>query len=146
MVIDQAVAGARAPILEGLFTWPSDKPSLIGGRCTSCGAHFFPKFLVTHTGDCRNRVVEEVLLSRYGELDTFTVQRFPPPPPFVAANPFVPYAIGWVALPEGIAVAGILTGCAIEDIKMHMDLELVVEPAWIGADGTAALTWKWRPV
>ena len=28
---------ARVPIAEGVFTWPSDEPQLIGGRCGACG-------------------------------------------------------------------------------------------------------------
>lgn len=139
-------SGAPASMIEGLVTWPSEEPRLIAGRCKSCGAYFFPKFVVTHKADCRERVVEEVLLSRRGKLDTYTVQRFAPPAPFVVNGPFVPYAIGWVALPEGIAVAGMLTGCNLEEIRLNMEVELVVEPAWVEQDGTPALTWKWRPV
>ncbi len=134
------------PAEEGLFTWPSGKPQLIGGHCKSCGTYFFPKYYVIHKPGCKERQVEEILLSRKGELDTYTVQHYPPPPPFVSPDPFVPYAIGWVALPEGIAVAGIITGCKLEDIKAHMDVELVAEKAWNDNDGNEVLIWKWRPV
>ena len=143
---DRSAEVKRIPIMDGLFTWPSDQPRLIAGRCRSCGTYFFPKFLVTHHPDCQQREVDEVLLSTKGTLDTFTIQRFPPPPPFISPDPFVPYAIGWVALPEGIAIAGILTGCDLDAIKLHMELELVIEKAWIDKDGNEALTWKWRPV
>ena len=27
---------------DDVFTWPSDEPQLIGGRCTECGAVTFP--------------------------------------------------------------------------------------------------------
>ena len=27
---------------EGVFTWPSDEPQLIGGRCVGCAAVAFP--------------------------------------------------------------------------------------------------------
>ena len=134
------------PIQEGLFTWPTDEPHLIGGRCKSCGTYFFPKFSIKHKLDCKERQTEEVLLSRRGKLDSYTVQHYPPPPPFISPDPFVPYAIGWVALPEGIAIAGILTGARLEDLKMHMDVELVVEKVWQDEEGNEALTWKWRPV
>jgi len=136
----------QIPIMEGFFTWPSDKPQLIGGRCKSCGTYFFPKSSVIHKPDCKDRQVEEVLLSRKGRLDSFTVQRFAPPPPFKSPTPFIPYAIGWVALPEGVAIAGILTGRKIEDFEMNMDVELVVEKAWVEEDGNEAMTWKWRAV
>ena len=134
------------PIQEGLFTWPSNQPQLIGGRCESCNTYFFPKFSIIHKPGCKERQVKDVLLSRRGKLDTYTIQYYPPPPPFKVPDPYVPYAIGWVALPEGVAVAGIITGCKLEDVKMHMDLELVVEPAWEDEEGAQALTWKWRAV
>ena len=94
------------PAEEGLFTQSSDKPQLIGGRCKSCGTYFFPKYYVMHKPGCKERQVEEVLLSRRGKLDSYTIQYYSPPPPFISPDPFVPYAIGWVALPEGIAVPG----------------------------------------
>jgi len=134
------------PAEAGLFTWPSDKPQLIGGRCKSCGTYFFPKYYVVHKPGCKERQMEEVLLSRRGKLDTYTVQYYPPPQPFISPDPFAPYAIGWVALPEGIAAAGIITGCKLEDIKPQMDLELVVEKAWEDNEGNEVLTWKWQPV
>ena len=34
--------GTQIPIQEGLFTWPSDDPRLIGSECTECGAVLFP--------------------------------------------------------------------------------------------------------
>ena len=33
---------ARVPVAEGVFTWPSDEPALIGSRCVTCGNHMFP--------------------------------------------------------------------------------------------------------
>ncbi len=134
------------PAEEGLFTWPADEPRLIGGRCKSCGTYFFPKYYVIHKPGCKERQVEEVFFSRRGKLDSYTIQYYPPPLPFVSPDPFVPYAIGRVVLPEGIAILGILTGCKLEDLKMHIDVELLVEKAWEDKEGNEALTWKWRPV
>jgi len=136
----------QIPLIEGLFTWPSDEPHLIGGRCKSCSTYFFPKWLVKHKPNCRERHIEEVLLSRRGKLNSYTIQHYPPPPPFKSPDPFIPYAIGWVSLPEGIAIAGIITGAKLEDLKTHMDVELVVEKAWVDEHGNDALTWKWQPV
>ncbi len=70
------------PAEEGLFTWPADEPCLIGGRCKSCGTYFFPKYYVIHKPGCKERQVEGVLLSRRGKLDSYTIQCYPPPPPF----------------------------------------------------------------
>ena len=134
------------PIEEGLFTWPAAEPQLIGGRCKSCATYFFPRFYAIHKPGCKERQVEDVLFSRRGKLDSYTIQYYPPPPPFINPEPFVPYAIGMVSLPEGIAILGMITGCKLEDIKLHMDVELIVEKAWDDNEGNEALTWKWRPV
>jgi uncharacterized OB-fold protein len=90
--------------VEGLFTWPADKPHLIGGRCESCGSYCFPRSSNVHKPDCNKRQVKEVLLSRRGKLDSYTIQYYPAPAPFVAPDPFVPYGVGLVVLSEGIKV------------------------------------------
>ena len=132
---------------EGLFTWPSDSPQLIGGRCKSCGTYYFPKTYVLHKPGCKDLMAtEEVLYSRRGKLDSYTIQYYPSPPPSPTADPYVPVPIGWVSLPEGIAIPGILTGCEPGDIKMHMDVELVVEKACVDEGGNDVLTWKWKKV
>jgi len=136
----------QIPAVEGLFTLEQEGPSLIGGRCNSCGSYFFPKFYHVHKPDCKDREVWEVLLSRRGRLVSYTVQHYSPPPPFVCPDPFVPYGIGMVALPEGINIFGIVTGIAVEDIKTGMDVELVVEKLYEDKDGNEVVGWKFRPV
>ncbi len=135
----------QCPAEEGLFTWPSDEPQLIGGRCKSCNTYFFPKYYVRHHPDCQDHsAVEDVLLSRQGKLDSYTIQHFPAPPPFTNPEPFVPAPIGWVSLPEGISIPGRLTGCELGEIEMHMDVELVVEEEGKDQEGNGLLIWKWR--
>jgi uncharacterized protein len=56
-------------VTEGLFTWPSEEPSLIASRRD--GELSFP----ARPGD------ETVLLSRRGTLWGFTTQQFRPPSP-----------------------------------------------------------------
>ena len=135
----------RIPAVEGLFTWPSDEPHLIGGKCKSCGSHFFPKFYVVHQPSCKQREVEEVMLSRGGKLKSYTIQFYPPPPPFVAPEPFVPYGIGLVTLPEGINVLGMLTGVNVENLRTGIDVELVVEKLYED-EQHEYLTWKFSPI
>ena len=135
------------PAEEGLFTWPSKSPQLIGGRCKSCDTYYFPNSSVRHRADCRDRsATEDVLLGRKGKVDSYTVQYYPSPPPSPNLEPFAPNAIGWVSLPEGIAIPGILTGCGLEEIKMHMDVELVVEKGSQDKEGNDVLIWKWRKI
>jgi uncharacterized OB-fold protein len=135
------------PAEEGLFTWPSDQPQLIGGKCKACNTYYFPKAYVRHKPDCADRnATEEVLFSRRGKLNSYTIQYYPAPPPFPNPDTSVPCPIGWVELPEGIAIPGRLTGCSVDDIEMNMDVELVVEPAAQDKEGNDVLTWKWRKI
>ena len=36
------MAKKQVPIIDGLFTWPADKPQLLASKCKKCGAYFFP--------------------------------------------------------------------------------------------------------
>jgi uncharacterized protein len=137
--------GKEIPAAKGLFTWPSDQPHLIGGKCNECGATFFPKHLAFHKPNCQGESVE-VLLSRTGKLESFTIHHFAAPPPFIKPDPFVPYAVGLVSLSEGISVAGMLTGMKLENIRIGMDVELIVEKMADDAEGNSYLTWKFRPL
>ncbi|MEQ8200702.1 MAG: OB-fold domain-containing protein [Syntrophomonadaceae bacterium] len=139
-------AKKKVAAVDGLFTMDPTEPQLIGGKCDSCGSYFFPKFYQSHKPTCPNREVREVLLSRRGKLDSYTIQYFPPPPPFVSPKPFVPYGLGLVALPEGINIIGIMTGIELEDLKRGMDVEMVVDKLYEDEDGTEFMGWKFRPV
>ena len=144
-MIEENAKNEQIPGASGLFTWPDDNPSLIGGRCKSCKTYFFPKFAAFHRPGCLSGEVEEVYLNRKGRLVSYTILHFAPPPPFVSPDPFVPYAVGLVALPEGIQIPGILTGVNFDDLKINMEVEFVVEKAY-EKEGKDILTWKFRPV
>ena len=135
----------KIPVIEGLFTLDPEEPKLIGSRCTSCGTYYFPKTISCSNPDCNEKKVEEALLSRRGKLWSFTIQHYLPPPPFKAQEPFVPFGIGVVELPEGIRVAGTLTESDPEKLKIGMELELLLEKAY-EEDEKEVVTWKFRPV
>lgn len=86
----------QVPVAEGVFTWPSDDPQLIGSRCADCGMVTFP------TQDscprCASTSMEEALLARRGTLWAWTTQSFPPPPPYSgpSGKDFVPFGVGYV--------------------------------------------------
>src|SRR4051812_2048173 len=89
----------RRPGAEGVFT---DEPRLLGGRCGACGPGLFPRA----PGRSRrgsDRTAEH-RLARRGTLWTFTVQAFPPKPPYAGAEPFEPYGVGYVELGGEIRV------------------------------------------
>lgn len=135
------------PVLEGWFTLDEQAPRLLGTRCPSCGTyHFPPQQIFCRNPACSNDELEDVELSRSGRLWSFTNACYPPPAPYVAADPFEPYAIAAVELAdEQLVVLGqVVDGIGVEDLQIGMDMELTLGtvPA---ADGETKQTWKWRP-
>jgi len=61
-------------------------------------------------------------------------------------EPFEPYGIGLIELPEGIRVMGMLTGCELDDIKIGMDVELVIEKLYQNEQGDDVVTFKFKPI
>ena len=57
---------AQVPVTEGVFTWPSETPQLIGARCVACDNHMFPG--QSGCPRCTGDKTEEVLLGRRGTL------------------------------------------------------------------------------
>ena len=138
------MAGKQVPVVEEVFTWSEEGANLIGTRCASCNTYYYPKSLSCKNPLCNEKKVEEVLLSRRGKLYTYTIQYYPPPPPF-RMEPFAPFAIGLVELPEGIRVIGQLTGCDFNDIKIGMEVETVVEKLYQDEGGNEVITYKFKP-
>lgn len=136
----------RTPAIEGWFT-DGEEPRLLGTRCRSCSTYFFPRL----EGFCRNpgcqgTEFEEVGLSRRGRLWSFTNNCYPPPAPYVASDPFEPYAIAAVELEEEkvVVMGQVVSGVAVEDLKAGMEMELVVDTLFED-DENAYTVWKWRP-
>jgi len=136
----------QMPALEGLFTWPSDRPSLIGSRCKSCGTYCFPKNSMCPNPDCKNKEMEQMLLSRKGKLWSYTVHYYQPPPPFRASDPFMPFGVGVIELPEGLKVLSMLTTSDPNLLKIGMEMELLIDKMFEDKEGNEFLTWKFRPL
>jgi uncharacterized OB-fold protein len=122
-------------------------PCLLGTRCLSCGTVCFPR----ETAFCRNPACEgsefdSVELSRRGTLWSFTDNRYPPPAPYVAPDPFEPYAIAAVELAaERMVVLGqVVRGVATDRLRAGMDMELVLDTLY-SDDANDYVVWKWRP-
>lgn len=136
-----------APAIEGWFTMDTQQPHLIGTRCCDCGTYFFPR----QSSYCKNPACdstefEEVELSRTGKVWSYTNACYKPPEPFVAAEPFEPYAIAAVELErEQMMVLGqVIEGVGVEDLKVGMPMELVLETLHEDEDDIK-VTWKWKP-
>lgn len=135
----------QIPAVEGLLTWPSEDPRIIASKCKSCGSIRFPKGFICHNPHCKEKEVEEVHLSKHGTLYSYAIQHYPPPPPYHPPDPFVPYGIGWVELPEGIRIAGMMTQCDVKDLRIGLNVEMVIEKIYDDEQGNEVITWKWKP-
>ena len=92
----------QLPAIDGWFaTDDAGLPHLIAGKCTQCGTYVFPP----RANNCPNPActgddLEQVPLSRRGKVWSYTENRYPPPAPYPAADPFVPFAIAAVELDD----------------------------------------------
>lgn len=135
------------PVADGIFTWPSDAPQLIGSRCNVCGIVTFPS--QESCPRCTSTEMAEHLLSRRGRLWAWTTQEFPPPsPPYAGENgdAFTPYGVGYVELPGEVKVETRLTEADPEALGVGMEMELVVVPFRTNDDGSEVVTFAFRPV
>src|SRR3954454_10241646 len=131
------------PAIEGWFTTGPD-PALLGSRCTTCGTVFFPK----KAGFCANPACAgeefaETALSRRGTIWSYTDAQYQPPPPYVpTTDPFEPFALAAVELPEGLVVLGqVAEGYGVADLRVGGEVELVVETLHDDLS-----IWRWKPV
>ena len=140
-------AKPHVPAIDGWHTMAA-KPHLIGTQCESCGTYFFPK--QSHfckNPQCESTDFREVELSRTGRIWSYTNACYKPPEPFVAQDPFEPYAIAAVQLEqEQMVILGqVIEGLTVADLKVGMPMELVLEPLHETEDDIK-VTWKWQPL
>lgn len=142
-------AAGLAPVVDGLFAMGEDGLALLGSRCTACGTYYFPKLATfCRNPDCDSDSFEQVPLSRTGKLWSFTDSCYTPPAPFVAADPFIPYAIAAVELDrEKMIVLGqVVDGVGVKDLRAGMTMELVIGTLLDTGEAGIKSTWQWRPV
>ncbi len=138
---------AAVPAIDGWFT-TGPEPALLASRCTTCATYFFPRV----EGFCKNPACsgedfETVELSRRGSVWSYTDAQYQPPPPYIpVSDPFVPFAIAAVELPEGLVVLGqVAEGYGVADLHVGAEVELVVETLHTDATGDRTI-WRWKPV
>ena len=131
------------PIDEGLFTWPSESPRLVGGACTDCGTTTFPR--QASCPNCTGSQIEERLLPSTGTLWTFTVQSFRPKPPYAGPEEFEPYGVGYVVLSDQVLVESRLTEHRPDQLAIGARMELVIMPFRREENGDEVVTFAFRP-
>ena len=126
---------------------PPEEPRVIGSRCQSCGHYFFPKVTSCRNPYCkRTEPVEDAPLSKQGTLFSYTINHYPPPPPYHAPDPFVPFGVACVEMPEGIKVTGqVPKGVDLDALKIGMEMETVREILYEDEQGNEVLSWMFKP-
>ncbi|MDS0388680.1 Zn-ribbon domain-containing OB-fold protein [Mycobacterium tuberculosis] len=136
------------PAIDGWFT--TDKagnPHLLGGKCPQCGTYVFPPRADNCPNPaCGSDTLESVGLSTRGKLWSYTENRYAPPPPYPAPDPFEPFAVAAVELAdEGLIVLGkVVDGTLAADLKVGMEMELTTMPLFADDDGVQRIVYAWR--
>jgi len=133
-------AKKKVPIKEGLFEFLEDGAHLIGSRCRECGEVTFPAN--AFCPQCCAETTTNVPLSRRGILYSFTVQRFRPPPPYRGPEPFAPYGVGMIELPEGLRITAVLEEDDPASLRVGLEMELVITGFFEDDEGNEVLGYK----
>jgi len=133
-------------IVEGLFAQTAAGPRLLGSKCATCGTPYFPKTPVCRNPQCTASKIEDAELGPRGKLWSVAVQHYAPPAPVKYDEPFTPYAIGLVDLPEGLRLLSRLSTTSLESLRIDSEVELVLEKLCTDKDGNDVITWKFRPL
>ncbi len=134
---------AQVPIAPDLFEWLDELPHLIGSKCLECGEVRFPAN--SFCPQCCKETTEKIPLSRSGRLYSFTIQRFKPPPPYRGLEPFEPYGVGMVELPEGLRITSVLEESDPARLSVGMELELIITKFLEDEEGREVLAYKFKP-
>ncbi|MBV8967111.1 MAG: OB-fold domain-containing protein [Mycobacteriaceae bacterium] len=138
---------AAKPAIDGWFALDDSGPHLIGSRCPACGTFVFPpRSLDCPNPACESSTLEAVPLSRRGTLWSYAENRYAPPPPYPAPEPFEPFAIAAVQLgDEGLIVLGkVEKGTLAEHLEIGMEMELTIESLYRDDDGADRTVYAWR--
>ena len=139
---DMIKANKRIPVKEGLFTMPSrpdEKPRLIASECPSCGEVLFPKHKICP--NCQEEHLREIILSPRGKIYSFSVVMQRPGKYYEGP---VPYAFGWVEFPEMVRAQGLFVCDDFDDLRIGMDVEVVIERLTDDEDGNEVVAHKFK--
>lgn len=123
MTASASAASKRVPIREGLLAGSLselDQVRIAGSKCTSCGETSLGTMSVC--ANCGRDTVRAVALSDRGVLWSYTVVRHKPPGDYRGPDPFVPFGLGLVELPDGLRVMSPIE-CNIDELKIGLALQ-----------------------
>jgi len=114
---------------------PDGSCRLLGGRCSACGSHHFPR--LTTCPYCSSAEIVEVELSGEGTLWAWTAVTAPPP----GYRGEVPFGFGVVELPEQLRVITRLTEADPSRLQAGQVVRSSVVPLHVDDDGETVKTW-----
>ena len=130
---------------SALFTLsgPEDgQPHLLGSHCSACGAFFFPQQTLC-TQCFAEGSLKEHPLKNQGTLYSFTIVERET----LAPKGFkVPYAYGYVDLPEGVRVLSKIVDWKPETLKLSAPVEFLLEEIRENPSGEKVFGFRFRIV
>jgi uncharacterized OB-fold protein len=145
--VDQEREMASRPVAEGLFTWPSEQPRLLGGRCRGCDLITFPQ--QSFCPRCGGAEIGQHEIGATARLWTWTTQEFlPKSPPYIgreSAKDFIPFAIGYLEIPGELRLEARLTDVEFSELAIGLEMTVTTVPFAVDEDGTEVITFAFRP-
>jgi len=118
-------ATRRIAVREGLLTEPLtdlQQVRLAGSRCLSCGEVSLGQRRACP--NCGGDAIRDIVLSDRGVLWTFTIVHHRPPGNYKGPEPFTPFALGLIELPEGVRVLSPIRG-ELEALRIGMEMRFM---------------------
>ena len=146
MSVQVSDARKQVEVKPGLFTsplTPIEDVRMLGSKCKACEEVLLGKRSACE--HCGGTDMEVIPLSRRGKVWTYTVIRHKPPAGYKGPDPFVPFGLGLIELPDGIRVISPIVG-DVEKIHIGMELELEVYPLYTDENNNEVLSFRFRPV
>lgn len=130
-------------IAEGIIAQSETGPVLIGGCDRETGTIVFPMPQGPEAGR-----YEPIKLKTHGRLWSYTVQRFPPKPPYIGPctpEAFAPFAVGYVELEGEVIVESRIATDAFDTLHIGQLMELTLIPFAEDETGTPIHTFAFKP-
>lgn len=104
---------------------------------------FPPRAVTCPNPGCRGGALDTVELSRSGRVWSYATNHYPPPEPYIAAEPFEPITVLAVELAdEQLVVLGLLDGDPAA-VRVGTEVELTTTTLFEDDDGRHVV-WAWR--
>ena len=136
---------ATIAVAEGLFAGAGEEAQLLGTRCRGCGSHYFPRALSCRNPRCEDKQLDNLPLSRRGRLYSYTLQHYRPPAIF-RCEPWAPYVLGVIELPEQLRVFAMLVSVELSELAIDLPMELTLVPLYSDEQGRAVITYAFKPL